>query len=92
MSTSTVSHADIARRAYQLWEASGCQEGDPELNWLQAERELLAQHDPSSAGSVEHARSVEPPIKGHHYEEHPKHSTDYHPGVTTDSLHHLRNR
>jgi hypothetical protein len=34
------SHDDIARRAYELYEARGCEDGHDEENWLQAEREL----------------------------------------------------
>src|SRR5579864_2874243 len=29
-----LSHADIARLAYALWEARGCQGGSPEEDWL----------------------------------------------------------
>ena len=32
---------DIARLAYSLWEARGCQCGSPEEDWLRAEQELL---------------------------------------------------
>jgi hypothetical protein len=32
---------DIARLAYSLWEARGCQGGSPEEDWLRAEQELL---------------------------------------------------
>ena len=31
---------DIARLAYSLWEARGCQGGSPDEDWLQAERML----------------------------------------------------
>lgn len=34
-------HEAIALRAYQLWQARGCQGGSAEQDWLQAERELL---------------------------------------------------
>lgn len=37
----TVSREDIARRAYALWEARGRHEGDPEQDWLAAERQLF---------------------------------------------------
>jgi len=33
---------DIARLAYSLWEARGRQDGSPEEDWFQAERELIA--------------------------------------------------
>jgi|HubBroStandDraft_6_1064221.scaffolds.fasta_scaffold4754627_1 hypothetical protein len=32
---------DIARLAYSLWEARGCQGGSPEEDWLRAEQELI---------------------------------------------------
>jgi hypothetical protein len=33
-------HDDVARRAYQLYVARGCQDGHDVEDWLQAEREL----------------------------------------------------
>jgi hypothetical protein len=30
----------IASRAYALWQARGCPEGSPEVDWFQAEQEL----------------------------------------------------
>jgi Protein of unknown function (DUF2934) len=33
---------DIARLAYSLWEARGCQGGSPEEDWFQAEQQLIA--------------------------------------------------
>ena len=35
-------HDQIAVLAYALWEARGCPDGSPEVDWLQAERELTA--------------------------------------------------
>jgi hypothetical protein len=32
--------ADIAERAYQLWQERGCPDGCPEEDWFRAEREL----------------------------------------------------
>jgi hypothetical protein len=32
----------IRKRAYELWEASGCQEGNDMANWIQAEQEVRA--------------------------------------------------
>ena len=32
----------IRERAYHLWVADGCREGESERHWLAAERELLA--------------------------------------------------
>jgi hypothetical protein len=37
-----ITEADIAQRAYQLWEARGCPDGCPEEDWFQAENELRA--------------------------------------------------
>ena len=34
--------ATIRERAYQLWVADGCRDGEPEQHWLAAEREVLA--------------------------------------------------
>ncbi len=34
------SHEQIARRAYEIFEARGGQQGNPEQDWFQAEREL----------------------------------------------------
>lgn len=31
----------IAARAYELWQERGCPEGSPEVDWFQAEEELL---------------------------------------------------
>jgi hypothetical protein len=32
---------DIARLAYSLWEARGCQDGSPEEDWFRAEQQLI---------------------------------------------------
>jgi Protein of unknown function (DUF2934) len=37
----TASHDAIARLAYSYWESRGYQSGDPQQDWLRAERELL---------------------------------------------------
>jgi hypothetical protein len=37
----------IRKRAYELWEASGCQQGNDHANWIEAEREVrikMGQH------------------------------------------------
>lgn len=36
------SHADIAERAYALYAARGFRDGDPVVDWLDAERQLRA--------------------------------------------------
>jgi hypothetical protein len=35
-----LSHEEIARVAYSLWEARGCQGGNPEEDWTRAEQQL----------------------------------------------------
>lgn len=37
----TATQESIAIRAYELWQERGCPEGSPEVDWLQAEEELL---------------------------------------------------
>lgn len=92
-SASSISHEDISRRAYQIWEETGRRDDKEKAHWLQAESELHAEH--GKTGEVDDARgkSVEPPAAGKHVPEKAPHSANYiHPGVTTDSLHHVRNR
>jgi hypothetical protein len=38
--TQELAHEEIARFAYALWEARGCQDGNPEEDWLLAEQQL----------------------------------------------------
>src|SRR5690348_18354317 len=33
-------HEEIARLAYALWQSRGCQDGNPEEDWLRAEQQL----------------------------------------------------
>ena len=35
-----VDHEEIAKRAYELWQARGCPGGSAESDWFEAEREL----------------------------------------------------
>jgi hypothetical protein len=55
----------IRRRAHELWQKRGCPTGTPELDWLEAERQLRAEA-PRAAMSVEgrppvaSARAVDP--------------------------------
>jgi hypothetical protein len=35
-------HDEIARRAYEIYQQRAGNQGDPEADWLEAERELLA--------------------------------------------------
>src|ERR1039457_3280156 len=91
--TSSISHENIARRAYQIWEETGRRDGNETAHWLQAECELHAQHGKTGEGGRARGKSGEPPAAGKHAPEISPHSTNYvHPGVTTDSLHHVRNR
>jgi hypothetical protein len=93
-SSASVSHDAIAQRAYLLWEEAGQPHGQATEFWLQAERELHAKHD-KLGGDPNGVRgtAVVPPVVGKRVPERTPHSTPYvHPGVTTDSLHHLRKR
>lgn len=38
-----MSAEQVARRAYEIWQAKGCPHGQDVENWLQAERELNQQ-------------------------------------------------
>ena len=90
---SPVSHESIARRAHQIWEDTGRGDGSETENWLQAEKELHARHEKAVGVDSARGNRVEPPAAGRHAPEKARHSTDnVHPGVTTDSLHHVRNR
>jgi hypothetical protein len=46
-------HEDIARLAHRLWEARGCPEGSPEVDWFEAVKELrihaMAHEEPEPA-------------------------------------------
>jgi hypothetical protein len=92
-SISLITHENIARRAHQIWEESGRKDGNETIHWLQAERELRAHDGSAEEAKADRGKSVEPPVSGKHTSEQIRHSTNYvHPGVTTDSLHHVRNR
>jgi hypothetical protein len=52
------SHRNIARRAYQIWEETGRPDGNETAHWLQAKRELHAQH--GKTGEIDSARADEP--------------------------------
>ena len=45
----TVTGSDIARRAYDLYLARGCEAGHDLEDWLQAERELRGTMSPAAA-------------------------------------------
>ena len=39
----TVTHDDVARRAFEIWQARGGGDDSPDGDWYQAEQELLAE-------------------------------------------------
>jgi hypothetical protein len=41
--THSPTHAQIAARAFEIYMRSGCRPGQDEHNWLEAEKELLAE-------------------------------------------------
>jgi hypothetical protein len=55
---SAVSRELIERRAYEIFRRRGGEPGDPAADWLQAEKELLAEarHASAHAGATEAAR------------------------------------
>ena len=44
-----LSPEEIAARSYQLWQERGCPIGSPEVDWFQAEGELLDRQSTSTA-------------------------------------------
>jgi hypothetical protein len=91
-SAPTVSHEEIAQRAHQIWREAGEPDGDGAAHWLQAERELNAHHAKAAGEAAARAKPAVSHVARHAPEKAP-HSANYtHPGVTTDSLHHQRNR
>ena len=42
MTQQGVSHDEIARRAYEIWQSRGCPPGDGSEDWRRAEAELMA--------------------------------------------------
>jgi hypothetical protein len=38
-------HDRIEERAHELWEARGCPDGSPEVDWFQAEQEMSVPRD-----------------------------------------------
>ncbi|MDB6134814.1 MAG: hypothetical protein JWM59_3057 [Verrucomicrobiales bacterium] len=53
---STPSNAEIAARAYSIYERSGYAEGNDESNWLEAEAGLIGESMPYA--SLERARMI----------------------------------
>jgi hypothetical protein len=46
-------HEDIARRAYELWEARGCPHGCADEDWYRAEQELSGEELPEDSDSIQ---------------------------------------
>jgi hypothetical protein len=78
MNTST--HDEVAQRAYQIWQDSGCPSGRDEEFWLQAEQQLLSDTEsyaggPASTSAVSRtrtenaARSIEFPLSQRHIDD-----------------------
>ncbi len=87
MNSTASIHEKISQRAHQIWEHAGQPAGREIDHWLQAEREL---HEGHGKKDARHG-AVEPAPK--HIVQQVPHSTPYAPkGVTTDSLHHQRQR
>jgi hypothetical protein len=42
-----VGHGEIAELAHALWQARGCPDGSPEVDWFHAAQELRARSVPS---------------------------------------------
>ncbi len=42
----------IRGRAYELWEANGCQQGNDMAHWIEAEREVRVQGDKRRPGAA----------------------------------------
>jgi hypothetical protein len=47
--SSQVSREEIALRAFELWKERGCPAGSPEIDWNEAEQDLLARSRGSRA-------------------------------------------
>jgi hypothetical protein len=50
--TCEVTHEEIARRAYELWQARGCPAGDGNADWDAAVAELTSERRNGSGGLV----------------------------------------
>jgi hypothetical protein len=56
----TLTHR-IRERAYEIWAASGCPNGEADLHWLTAEREILTTTAPKSEAAVPEAKKSRRP-------------------------------
>jgi len=45
VATAILTHEEIAKRAYEIYAEKGCEQGQSEQNWLQAEQELKNQQN-----------------------------------------------
>ena len=52
----------IRERAYQIWFASGCPDGEADRHWLAAEREILRAAQPAIAAKRPTAKRVSRPL------------------------------
>lgn len=54
-SNSKPTHAQIAARAYELWQQAGCPTDQAETHWQQASAELMNQNGTKAAGTPKRA-------------------------------------
>lgn len=47
-----LTHDEIARVAYDLWQARGCPQGSPEIDWQQAEQQLRPSENADNSQSA----------------------------------------
>ena len=52
----------IRERAYEIWFAAGCRDGEAEQHWLTAEREILQAGKPAMAAKRASAKKVSRPL------------------------------
>jgi Protein of unknown function (DUF2934) len=52
----------IRERAYQIWFANGCRDGEAEQHWLTAEREILQPATAAIAAKRTSAKKVSRPL------------------------------
>jgi hypothetical protein len=57
VASSTPTHEDVARLAYQFWEERGAPIGSPEVDWARAERELSGKRSPTDAPDARSANA-----------------------------------
>jgi hypothetical protein len=52
-----ISQEEIARRAYEIWQARGCPPGDGSQDWQSAERQLIAERIARNGSTRERLQS-----------------------------------